>query len=276
MHFAILLLFALLLFALVVVKDMSDRGIWCARTKVQIEAQCRALVAVAEALNKVNATHWLCYGSALAATRGKQYGASGGGSVLQPSSAWPIPWESDDDLCVFEEDSVLIEAALAAVGEGPLRLKTEVLIGNVVRYRITRSDGAAGDEWKVDVYSHVRRSFFGNLEMVQNTAPNRDRAHRDFPAALLEPLQMRQRFCGSNAFALPRDDIAYVMHVFGSTWKTPIASFTGSNGYRRLSCLLSSLSTALFDSVFGGGDTAQIGPSLRLMPQLRSTRKVDT
>jgi hypothetical protein len=170
---------------------------------------------------------------------------------------------------VFAADAPRVEAALRAVALGPERLATEVLVGNVVRYRVTRTDGAAGEEWKVDMYAHVRRSFYGDMEMVQNTAPNRDRAHRDFPAALLEPLQRRQRFCGSDAFALPRDDEAYAAHVFGTTWKMPIASFTGSNGYRRLTCLLSSSWVAMF----GGG--LGLGSNLRLAPQLPA-RKEDT
>eukprot|EP00946_MAST-07B_sp_MAST-7B-sp1_P004457 g4457.t1 len=270
-QFLILILCAALLFALLVARDMSERGVWCARTPAQIAHQCRALVAVAEALNAANATHWLCYGSALAATRGAAEG-------VHP---WPIPWESDDDLCVFAEESSRVEKALLAIAQGPEQLATEVLVGNVVRYRVTRKDRAAGEEWKIDVYAHVRRMFFGDLEMIQNIAPNRDHARRDFPANLLEPLQRHSMFCGSDAFALPRDDQAYAAHVFGSTWRTPIASFTGSNGYRRLTCLLSSK----WISMFGGGHIqdanslaaagASIGPKLRIKPQ-QPPRREDT
>ena len=181
-----LLITAAVLFATLLALDMSARGVWCARTKSQIQHQCSALVAVAEALNEANVTHWLCYGSALAATRGYAVAFDRGLTMANP---WPIPWESDDDLCVFAADAPRVEAALLEVSSGPERLLTEVLVGNVVRYRVTRTDSAAGEEWKIDVYAHARRSFFGDLEMVQNTAPNRDRAHRDFPAGLLEPLQ---------------------------------------------------------------------------------------
>ena len=161
-------------------------------------------------------------------------------------------------------------------------MKTQVLVGNVVRYRVMRMDNRAGKEWKTDIYAHTRRTFFGKMQMVQNTAPNRDRAHRDFPANLLEPLRPRQSYCGTTSFSLPNDYEAYASHLFGSTWRTPVASFTGSNGYRRITCVLAVTWQSIFGSMHANedGGAQQHGientnTRLRVLPQRRS-RKEDT
>lgn len=270
--FATLVIAATVLWLSLVVLNMSAKGVWCFRTRSQIHNQCQALVSIADALNEANVSHWLCYGSALAATRG----------LLEAKDAWPIPWESDDDLCVFAKDARRIEMALHGITGGEHTLKTQVLIGNVVRYRVTRMDNRAGEEWKTDIYAHTHRTFFGNMQMIQNTAPNRDRAHRDFPAKLIEPLRRRQNYCGSNSFSLPRDYEAYASHLFGSTWKTPIASFTGSNGYRRLTCVLAVSWQSIFgiphqnyDSEASSDRINELNTRLRVLPQPPG-RKEDT
>ena len=76
--------------------------------------------------------------------------------------------------------------------------------------------------------------------MIQNVAANRERAHRDFPKDILMPLSKNNKYCGQAIFSLPKESEEYVGHLFGTTWKVPLAAFTGSNGYRRLTCLLSS------------------------------------
>ena len=83
----------------------------------------RALVAVAEALNAAGATLALLR-VGTAATRGAAEGVHRGPSL-----------ESDDDLCV------LLKSRLSGKGSsgnraGTRRLATEVLVGNVVRYRV--------------------------------------------------------------------------------------------------------------------------------------------
>lgn len=61
------------------------------------------------------------------------------------------PWESDDDLCIYEQDSKTIEHVLSLLAQ-QIPIQIEVLIGNVVRYRVSRTDDEAGQEWGIDMY----------------------------------------------------------------------------------------------------------------------------
>ena len=231
------LLFGVISWSSIVVLDLQSRGIWCQRTPTQLGRQCSTLVDVVQRLNQHNVTNWLCYGSALAVIRAEATG----------TPATPIPWEADDDLCVFEHDAHRIEAVLSSFSSTstvstfpslPV-LRTEVLIGNIVRYRVTRVDQLAGEEWGIDIYSHKEQTYYESQIMIQNVAANRERTHRDFPKHIIQPLSRQQQYCGASIFSLPHNRVEYVTHLFGTTWKTPLASFTGSNGYRRLTCLLS-------------------------------------
>lgn len=228
--FASLFIFSACTWCSLLVLDMQSRGVWCQRTPEQLSNQCDALVAFVQALNQQNITNWLCYGSALAVIRAESLG----------TLAAPIPWESDDDVCVYEKDTTHIENVLSQLSQQKL-LRTEVLVGNVVRYRIERVDRLAGPEWGIDVYAHREKMFYGTQKMIQNVAANRDRTHRDVPYSMLQPLSTKHGYCGSNIFAIPHQSIPYVSHLFGTTWKIPLASFTGSNGYRRFTCFFSSL-----------------------------------
>ena len=230
--FLVLILYSFFGRCSVLVYDMQRRGVWCQRTKSQLTFQCRTLATIVRALNEHNVTNWLCYGSALAAIRAKEL----------RQRAWPIPWESDDDLCVYEQDAARIELALSSLSQHAHAggIITEILVGNVVRYRVTRSDQQAGEEWGVDIYAHKEEIFYGTQVMIQNVAPNRDRTRRDFPQVVIQPVSTNNVYCGQPIFSLPSREIEYVTHLYGTTWKVPLAAFTGSNGYRRLTCLLSS------------------------------------
>jgi hypothetical protein len=207
---------------------MKNNGTWCQRTSRQLGAQCETITQVVTELNRQNIPNWLCYGSALAVIRAEV-------NEKDPS---PIPWESDDDLCVYESDSQKIEEILTIFSKKNI-FKTEVLTGNVVRYRIERVDHLAGNEWKLEIYAHKIKTYFGTEVMIQNVAPNRDRTKRDLPYSFIEPISRNHSYCGQHIFSVPNQKIKYVSHLFGTTWKMPLASFTGSNGYRRFTCLLS-------------------------------------
>ena len=230
--FLIIIAFSALGWISVLIFDMQSKGEWCQRTPTQLGSQCHTLVSVVQQLNHHNISNWLCYGSALAAIRPK---VKAGRDV----PAFPIPWESDDDLCIYEQDSKTIEHVLSLLAQ-QIPIQIEVLIGNVVRYRVSRTDDEAGQEWGIDMYAHRESTFYETQVMIQNVAANRERTHRDFPKHVIEPLSTKNNYCGSSIFSLPNERIQYVSHLFGKTWKVPLASFTGTNGYRRLTCLLSS------------------------------------
>lgn len=216
---AIFLTYALIAFR------MSLRGMWCRRTSEQVRKQCETMRGLVSLLNNNGIENWLCYGSALAATR----------ASLRHRSAMPIPWESDDDLCILVKDAARFEDLVKQHSES---LTVEVIVGSVVRMRISRNDQAAGQEWHVDVYAHEEHEFQGGQVMMQNVAPVRDLARRDIPVALLRPLR-RANYCKGDMFWLPKEAENYMEHLYGTTWTTPMSVVTSSNGYRRFTCLLS-------------------------------------
>ena len=114
----LLLLFGTLLEILVLT------GNWCRRSKSQLKEGCDLLAQTAAVLAKGRGrvppvAAWLCYGSALAAYR---------------DGGRPIPWETDDDLCIMGGDAEAAHAALEGAGltVSPLDLS------NVVAFRILK------------------------------------------------------------------------------------------------------------------------------------------
>ena len=89
---------------------MSFNGNWCRRTKEQISKQCNLMREINKLLTDNNVESWLCYGSALATFR---------------DNGNPIPWEIDDDICVFSSNMDKIEEILRTKAK-ELNIRVEV------------------------------------------------------------------------------------------------------------------------------------------------------
>ena len=223
---------------------MSFNGDWCRRTKEQITKQCNLMREINDILTDNNIESWLCYGSALAAYR---------------ENGNPIPWEIDDDICVFSSSIDKIEEILR-VKSKELNIRVEAPDDfGVVALRVyfqpttspkgdlTNQDGISklptfnrfpAGEYSIDFYAHNMKTYWNKIKMVQNTAFVRDRYKRDIPLSTLKPFKIVQ-YCGTGTqFNIPGNISNYLSHLYGTGYKVP-RKLVPSNGFRGWRCLIS-------------------------------------
>lgn len=199
---------------------LSWNSAWCCVREAASEELCQHLNAVGDTLDRFGTVHWLCKGSLLAAIR----------------SGHPIPWSTDEDVCVLED--VSFGARLQAAGFEVL--STEHRPINRV---LLRSQGANLAVMWVDLFdfkrfnlsdsddslialssSHIKN---GNQSISPRSASDSLLVRKMFSSNKYMPLSERQlfplefrKYCGRN-WHVPRDASAVLKTVYGGDWRSP-------------------------------------------------------
>ena len=209
-----------------VVQQLTLTGLWCLRTEDQIAEQCRMMRVVSRVLSKAKVRHWLCFGSALAAFRDRGV---------------PIPWETDDDLCLMADDAPL---ALRALQNATSFHVGELDVSHFIAFRVAGGEGELGCStcrYWIDVHAHRTRNYsnYGGLAMVESSALRLAAAKfRDVPHHVMYPLRPTT-YCGASlgTFHLPHRSDEYLRHTYGEGYRE-VSFATPSNGYRAVTCRL--------------------------------------